>query len=63
MQIALFVFSLLLLLETSAEAYIDPGAGSMLMQLLIGGAMAGLVVFRAGLRRMIGWFRRPPRDG
>jgi len=63
MQIVVFVFSLLLLLETPAEAYVDPGTGSMLMQLLIGGAMAGLVLFRAGLRRMIGWFRRPFRGG
>jgi hypothetical protein len=63
MRITVFVFSLLLLLDTPAEAYVDPGTGSMVMQLLIGGAMAGLVLFRAGLRRMIGWFRRPFRGG
>jgi hypothetical protein len=62
MRIALVVFWLLLLV-TPAEAYVDPGTGSMLMQLLVGGAMAGLVLFRSGLRRMIGWFRRPSRDG
>jgi hypothetical protein len=63
MRITAFVFSFLLLLEMPAEAYVDPGTGSMLIHLLIGGAMAGLVLFRSGFRRMIGWFRRPPRDG
>ena len=52
------IVALILFMETPAAAYIDPGSGSMLMQLVIGGAMAGLVLFRSGLRRAVDWFRR-----
>jgi hypothetical protein len=41
-----------------AEAYVDPGAGSMLMQLLLGGVMAGLVLLRSSWVRMREWFQR-----
>ena len=54
---------LLLVLVPSVEAYVDPGTGGMLVQLLLGGVMAGLVLFRSGLRRMAGWFQRSPRQG
>lgn len=53
---------LLLVLTPSVEAYVDPGTGGMLVQLLLGGVMAGLVLFRSGLRRMAGWFQRSPRQ-
>lgn len=62
MRLAAAAAVLLLLLEQPLEAYIDPGAGSMLLQLLLGGAMAGLVFMRSGLRRVLGWFRRPPGE-
>ena len=41
-----------------AEAYVDPGAGSMLMQLLLGGVMAGLVLLRSSWARVRDWFQR-----
>ena len=53
---------LVLVLGTPAEAYIDPGSGSMLMQLLLAGVMGGIVTFRAGLRRVFGLFRRSGRE-
>ena len=46
-----------------AEAYIDPGAGGMLTQLLLGGVAAGLVVLRAYWQRVVGAFRRGRHDG
>lgn len=48
-------------LERPVEAYVDPGAGSMLTQLLVGGVLGGLVVVRAGWHRIRGWFRRHPK--
>ena len=53
---------LALLMEQPAEAYVDPGAGSMLLQLVLGGVMAGLVFMRSGLRRVRHWFRRYGRS-
>jgi len=37
------VLAVILLAEAPAEAYLDPGAGSMLVQLVLGG-VAGLAV-------------------
>ena len=34
----------------------DPGTGSMLMQLLLGGIMAVLVLLRSSWERVLGWF-------
>ena len=53
---------LLFVLTPSVEAYVDPGTGGMLMQLLLGGLMAGLALFRSGFRRVAGWFQRSPRQ-
>lgn len=39
----LFFFGLLILIPQSADAYIDPGSGNLLLQLLLGG-VAGLIV-------------------
>ncbi|NQT94565.1 MAG: hypothetical protein HQ559_17550 [Lentisphaerae bacterium] len=39
----LIVLAMIILMSTrSAYAYIDPGAGSMILQLVIGGLLAGL---------------------
>jgi len=53
------VFSLaLLLLATDAHAYLDPGTGSFLLQLLIGGALGSLFVFKRFWRQIIAFFSR-----
>jgi hypothetical protein len=54
------VVAVALLTATPAEAYVDPGTGGMLVQLLLGGMMAGLVAMRSGLRRVLDWIRRAP---
>lgn len=53
--------ALLLAVPPPAQAYIDPGAGSLLMQMVLGGtAMVAVLarVFWARLRTLVG---RPPR--
>ena len=40
MKIVITVLLLLLLLVTDVEAYLDPGTGSMLLQVILGGVAA-----------------------
>lgn len=39
------------------HAYIDPGSGSYLFQLLIGGALAGIYTVAAYWRSLMAWLR------
>lgn len=43
-------------------AYIDPGAGSLLIQALIAGAVSVPFIFRNAIRSALGKFRRDPRQ-
>lgn len=43
-----------LLIATPAYAYVDPGAGSMLVQLVTGGVAGGLVLLRLFWNRLRG---------
>jgi hypothetical protein len=55
---------LLVVISTDAEAYVDPGSGSMLAQLLLGGLMAALVMARTWWHRLRRWVGgRPGSDG
>jgi hypothetical protein len=52
---------------TTAHAYIDPGTGGMLLQLLLGGVAGGLVILklywhrlRESVERILG--RTPPEN-
>jgi hypothetical protein len=47
-------------LTASAEAYVDPGAGSMFMQLVFGGIVTGVVFLRSKWSRVRQWFQRSP---
>ena len=49
--------SILLGLATPAFAYIDPGAGSLILQLLIGGVAGSLLAIRLFWRRLSVWWR------
>jgi hypothetical protein len=42
----------------SGLAYLDPGSGSFLLQLLLAGVLGGLFVLRAQWSRVKGFFRR-----
>ena len=52
---------LLLLAANPAYAYIDPGAGSMLLQIILGGVAGLLVAARLLKNRLAGLFRRKPK--
>ncbi len=54
----LLVLMAWLLLEAPVDAYLDPGAGSMLLQILLGGLAAVGVVGKLCWHRMTSLFRQ-----
>ncbi len=48
--------------HSASAAYIDPGAGSMLLQLILGGVAGLFVAFRLMRHRIAGFFRRAPKN-
>ena len=49
---------LLLALPASAHAYVDPSAGSLLLQLILGGVAGLMVALRLSWKRLTGLFGR-----
>jgi len=49
---------LLLGLPASAHAYVDPSAGSLLLQLILGGVAGLMVALRLSWKRLTGLFGR-----
>ena len=49
---------LLLVLPSTAHAYLDPGTGSYVVQLLVGGVLGGLFALGMFWRRVVGFFKR-----
>ena len=54
-----FVVLFVWMLETRADAYLDPGSGSMLVQLLLGGVAGVAVIAKLGWQRFRDLFRPP----
>jgi hypothetical protein len=54
---------LLLTLPSVAQAYLDPGTGSYVVQLLIGGLLGGLFALGVFWRRVLAFFKRLFRRG
>lgn len=50
---------LVLAAETRVDAYLDPGSGSMLVQLLLGGVAGAAVIMKLGWQRFRDVFRSP----
>jgi hypothetical protein len=48
--------------ERPAHAYLDPGSGSMLMQLLLGGVAGVAVIVKLYWRGLLSFLRIRPRD-
>jgi hypothetical protein len=48
---------LVLAAETPVDAYLDPGSGSMLVQLLLGGVAGAAVIMKLGWQRFKDMFR------
>jgi hypothetical protein len=55
---ALLLLTLLLALPSIANAYLDPGTGSYVLQLLIGGLLGGLFALGVFWRRVVAYFKR-----
>jgi hypothetical protein len=53
----LLVLYLVWVSEARVDAYLDPGSGSMLVQLLLGGVAGAAVVVKLGWERFKGIFR------
>lgn len=53
---------LVLFTERPAQAYIDPGSGSLLLQMILGGVAAVWVAVRLYWRRVASAFRRGEDD-
>lgn len=51
-----------ILAPEAAHAYIDPGTGSMLLQLLIAGLLGSLYGLKMYWRRLVLYFRPPATD-
>ena len=58
MSLPLLMLTWWLLLEAPVDAYLDPGTGSMLLQILLGGFAAIAVVAKLYWHRVTSLFRR-----
>jgi len=58
----LLVGAFLLAWEPPLEAYLDPGSGSMLIQLLLGGVAGAVVLGKLFWRRILDVFRLGGKD-
>jgi hypothetical protein len=56
------VFLLISHLQGSLQAYLDPGSGSIVLQLILGGAVAALVAFRSYWERVKTFFSGTSSD-
>jgi hypothetical protein len=54
----LFLLYFAVIAVPSANAYIDPGSGSFIFQVLIGGLLAGAVAVKHFWRRIVSLFTR-----
>ena len=59
MKISAIILPILLVLaaEAQVDAYLDPGSGSMLVQLLLGGVAGAAVIMKLGWQRFKDMFR------
>ena len=61
-RIIYFACLILLLPELSAKAYVDPGAGSVLLQLILGGAAGLALIFKLYWNRIRNLFQKKTQD-
>lgn len=58
-RLALWIaLSLLLLFPASAKAYVDPGTGSYVLQMVLAGLLGALFALKVFWHRMVGFFKR-----
>ena len=61
LRVAVFIFVALPTLEGPAAAYLDPGSGSMLVHVLLGGVAVVGVIARLYWHRLAVFFRGKPQ--
>ncbi len=61
-SLAAFIAGTLLDLLRTKQAYLDPGSGSYLLQLLIAGLLGGAFAIRASWGKIKNFFRRKPKS-
>ena len=59
----LFVFCVLLTLSINAEAYLDPGTGSMMLQVILGGIAAVGVAIKLYWHKLRVFFGAGKKEG
>ena len=61
-MLRLLIFTLAVCVPNPAYAYLDPGTGSMILQLLLGGAAGVLIIGKLYWQRFMDLFakRKPP---
>jgi hypothetical protein len=52
------IFGLLFMAIPNAYAYLDPGTGSMLVQIIIAGSIGALFALKAFWKRIMAFFRK-----
>ena len=57
-KLILYVLALFLVFARSAHAYIDPGTGSFIFQLLIAGFLGSLFFVKTMIRSIKGYFKK-----
>ena len=62
-RVLLLLTVVLLALPSTAHAYLDPGTGSYVVQLLIGTMLGGLFALGVFWRRVVAFFKRLFRRG
>lgn len=60
-RVAVLIPLFLVVATRDAHAYIDPAAGNMILQLIIGGVAGLFVTFKLFKERIVGIFRRGRR--
>lgn len=58
LEISFLILIVLMTTERSAQAYIDPGTGSMVLQILAGVLLAGLVTIKRWWRLVVSLFKK-----
>lgn len=60
--VMVLVCAMLLVWDARAEAYLDPGSGSMIIQLVLGGVAGLVVILKLYWRRLLGRFGIRDKD-
>jgi hypothetical protein len=56
------IVAVLLLFATPAYAYIDPGTGSLIVQMLLAALVGSMFYLRTIIRKIKAFFGSPPQD-